>query len=405
MSIPFCLPLIDDDVIAEVNDVFKNTGWITSGPKVLELENEIQTLTNADKSICVNSWTSGAMLILRWFGVGPGDEVIIPSYTYAATALCVMNMGAKPVMVDILDDFTIDTSKLKQAINTKTKVVMPVDIGGWPADYDSIMEIISSDVIRKKFRPNSKNQKKLNRVLVISDAAHSLGAKYKSKNIGSVTDITIFSFHSVKNITTGEGGAICLKLPNSFDSEEEYKFLKALSLNGQNKSAFDKNKIGGWRYDIIDQGLKINMTDVNAAIGLAQIRKYKSKLLLERKTIFNFYNKFFEDFDWAILPISKINESETSYHLYMLRINNISESQRDQMIHYISSKKVGVNVHYIPMPMLTLFKNKNYNISNYPKTYEMYSNEISLPVYNNISIDDLEVVCKTVKLAYQNLGI
>ena len=288
MSIPFCLPLIDDDVIAEVNDVFKNTGWITSGPKVLELENEIQTLTNADKSICVNSWTSGAMLILRWFGVGPGDEVIIPSYTYAATALCVMNMGAKPVMVDILDDFTIDTSKLKQAINTKTKVVMPVDIGGWPADYDSIMEIISSDVIRKKFRPNSKNQKKLNRVLVISDAAHSLGAKYKSKNIGSVTDITIFSFHSVKNITTGEGGAICLKLPNSFDSEEEYKFLKALSLNGQNKSAFDKNKIGGWRYDIIDQGLKINMTDVNAAIGLAQIRKYKSKLLLERKTIFNF---------------------------------------------------------------------------------------------------------------------
>ena len=210
--------------------------------------------------------------MLRWFNVGIGDEVIIPSYTYSATALCVMNMGATPVMVDVQDDFTINPENLSKKINSKTKVIMPVDIGGLPCDYDSINRIVSNKNVKELFVPNGDKQKILGRILIIGDCAHSIGSIYNNKPIGLATDISIFSFHSVKNITTGEGGAICLNLPKQFDHEIEYRFLKALSLNGQTKSAFEKNKVGSWRYDIIDQGLKIYMPDVCAALGLAQIK-------------------------------------------------------------------------------------------------------------------------------------
>ncbi len=405
MNVPFCLPLIDSDVVREVNDVFNNTGWITSGPKVIQFENQIKKLTKSDCTICVNSWTSGAMLILRWYGVGPGDEVIIPSYTYSATALCVLNMGAKPVMVDVNDDFTINCSQVESKINSKTKIIMPVDIGGWPANYELLNSIVRKSSVVNQFKPNSTKQKILNRILIVSDAAHSIGANYKSKPVGSATDITIFSFHSVKNITTGEGGAICLKLPTVFDFNDEYSYIKALSLNGQNKSALEKNKVGGWRYDIIDQGLKVNMTDVSASIGLSQIKRYINKLLPERKNIFDYYNKFFQKFRWAITPEKKSDFSESSCHLYMLRINGINEKDRDKMIEYISSKKVGVNVHYIPMPMLTLFKNLGYDIKDFPNTYKLYSNEISLPIYNGLSTEKLDYVCKVVSDAYNYLKI
>ena len=403
MNIPFSLPVINQDVIDEMMDCLTNTGWLTTGPKTKELEKEFELLTKAEAVLCVNSWTSGAMLMLRWFGIKPGDEVIIPAYTYSATALCVMNMGAIPVMVDVDDDFNINLDKIKEAITPNTKVIIPVDIGGWPCDYDAIMALINQKEIKSLFKPDGNVQEKLSRILVISDAAHSIGAIYKGSITGTATDITVFSLHSVKNITTGEGGAICINLPKPFNNKDVLQYLRYLSLNGQTKSAFEKSKVGGWRYDIVDQGLKVNMPDICAAVGLAQIKQYKNKLLPERKDIFKYYDNHFSKYEWAKLPPSNDAFRESSYHLYMLRINDINEQQRDQMIEYISSKGVAVNVHYIPMPMLTLFKNKGYKIEDYPKTYNLYANEISLPIYNNLNKLQLEKITKTLCQAYKSL--
>ena len=403
MIIPFSLPVINQDVIDEMMDCLTNTGWLTTGPKTKELEKEFELLTKAEAVLCVNSWTSGAMLMLRWFGVKPGDEVIIPAYTYSATALCVMNLGATPVMVDVGDDFNINLDKIKEAITIKTKAIIPVDIGGWPCDYDAIMALINQKEIKSLFKPDGKVQEKLGRIFVISDAAHSIGAIYKGSISGTATDITVFSLHSVKNITTGEGGAICINLPKPFNNKDVLQYLRSLSLNGQTKSAFEKSKVGGWRYDIVDQGLKVNMPDICAAVGLAQIKQYKNKLLPERKDIFKYYDNHFSKYEWAKLPPSNDAFRESSYHLYMLRINDINEQQRDQMIGYISSKGVAVNVHYIPMPMLTLFKNKGYKIEDYPKTYNLYANEISLPIYNNLNKLQLEKITNTICQAYKSL--
>ena len=403
MKIPFSLPVINQDVITEMMDCLTSTGWLTTGPKTKALEKEFEKLTKAEAVLCVNSWTSGAMLMLRWFGVKAGDEVIIPAYTYSATALCVMNMGATPVMVDVNDDFNINVANIKKAITPKTKVIIPVDIGGWPCDYDAIMDLVNQKEIISLFKPEVDVQKKLGRILVISDAAHSIGATYKGSITGTATDITVFSLHSVKNITTGEGGAICINLPKPFDNKNVLQYLRYLSLNGQTKSAFEKSKVGGWRYDIVDQGLKVNMPDICAAVGLAQIKDYKNKLLPERKDIFSYYNNYFSKYEWAKLPPSINGISESSYHLYMLRINHINEDQRDQMIEYITSKDVAVNVHYIPMSMLTLFKNKGYKIEDYPNTYNLFANEISLPIYNNLSKINLEKITNTIDEAYNSL--
>ena len=403
MKIPFSLPVINQDVITEMMDCLTSTGWLTTGPKTKALEKEFEKLTKAEAVLCVNSWTSGAMLMLRWFGVKAGDEVIIPAYTYSATALCVMNMGATPVMVDVNDDFNINVANIKKAITQKTKVIIPVDIGGWPCDYDAIMGLVNQKEIISLFSPEVDVQKKLGRILVISDAAHSIGATYKGSITGTATDITIFSLHSVKNITSGEGGAICINLPKPFNNKNILQYLRYLSLNGQTKSAFEKSKVGGWRYDIVDQGLKVNMPDICAAVGLAQIKDYKNKLLPERKDIFSYYNNYFSKYEWAKLPPSINGISESSYHLYMLRINHINEDQRDQMIEYITSKDVAVNVHYIPMSMLTLFKNKGYKIEDYPNTYSLFANEISLPIYNNLSKINLEKITNTIDEAYNSL--
>lgn len=400
MPIPFALPLIDQPVIDEMMDTLTNTGWLTSGPKVIAFEKALENLTSASAVLCVNSWTSGAMLMLRWFGIGPGDEVIITSYTYSATALCVMNIGAVPVMVDSADDFNIDPGKIQAAITERTKAIIPVDLGGWPCDYDEINKVVSAPKVISKFNPANERQEKLGRILVLSDAAHSIGATYKGRQAGVLTDITVFSFHSVKNITCGEGGAICLNLPPPFDIAEEKTFLKAYALNGQTKSAFEKNEVGGWKYDIIDQGLKVNMPDVCAAIGLAQIGRYELELLPERKEIFNYYLTAFSAYDWAVLPPFETPEKSSSCHLFLLRIKDISEGQRDEMISYISKKGVGVNVHYIPMPKLTLFKNKGYRLEDYPQTFANYKGEISLPIYNGLTFEQLEEVVSTVVQAY-----
>ena len=404
MKIPFSPPFIDEDVINEVVDTLKS-GWITTGPKVKALEQEVCKLTGAPEALGVNSWTSGAILVLKWFGVKEGDEVIIPAYTYSATALAVLHCGATPVMVDVNDDFTVNVEKIKAAVTDKTKVIMPVDIAGLPCDYDPINELVNSAEVKSKFNPNSENQKKLGRILVLSDAAHSVGAFYKGNPAAILTDVTIFAFHAVKNITTAEGGAICINLPAPFDNAEEYKIMRLWTLNGQTKDAFTKSQGGGssWKYDIVFQGLKINMPDVCAAVGLAQIRKYDDVIMAERKRVAERYHEFFSKKDWAQLPIIEDEKRRSCYHLYALRINNISEEQRDEMMEHIAADEVSVNVHFIPMPMLTLFKDLGYKIENYPVSYDNYSREISLPIYPQLTNEQIDFICKSIEKAYEKV--
>src|SRR5690554_120640 len=402
MKIPFAPPYITEDVINEVTDSLRS-GWITTGPKVKALEEKIKAYSGAKQVLCVNSWTSGAILMMRWLGIKEGDEVIVPAYTYSATALAVYHAGGTPVMVDSGKDFNISVEEIRKAITPKTKAILPVDIGGFPRDYDEIMKMVNAPEIKNSFNDTSPIQEKLGRILVLNDAAHSLGATYANGvKTGSETDIAIFSLHAVKNITTAEGGAICLNLPAPFDNEALYKELRQMSLNCQTKDAFSKSKAGGWKYDIIGFGMKINMADVNAAIELAQIRQYDN-LLQERQRIFHKYNDAFSKFDWAVLPPEKENGRRTSYHIYALRINNFTEEQRDAMIEEITNHDVSVNVHFIPMPMLTFFKDLGYDIINYPVAYNNYKSEISLPIFPQLTDEEVEYVIKTVVDAYQKV--
>jgi dTDP-4-amino-4,6-dideoxygalactose transaminase len=401
-KIPFSPPFVDEDVVAEVIDSL-TSGWITTGPKVKALEEEICKLTSVEHSVCVNSWTSGAILVLKWFGVKEGDEVIVPAYTYSATALAVLHCGATPVMVDVLSDFTIDVNAIEKAITSRTKVIMPVDIAGWPADYGAVNSLVNNDSVKQKFIPSSDKQMLLGRILVVSDAAHSIGAHYKGIQSGKLTDLTIFSFHAVKNVTTAEGGAICINLPSPFIVEEEYKLMKLYTLNGQNKDAFTKSQAGGWKYDILFAGLKVNLPDLNAAVGLAQIRKYDSYILLERKRVALRYHDFFSQYDFFQLPPLQDEKRESCYHLYALRIKDISEEQRDAMMEEIAAAGVSVNVHFIPMPMLTVFKNLGYTIADYPVSYDNFSREISLPIYPQLSAEQIDYICKAVLDAYKKV--
>ncbi len=405
MKINFSPPYVDDKVIEEVVDTLKS-GWITSGPKGLELEEEIRRLTGAKEVLCVNSWTSGAIMMLKWLGVKAEDEVIIPAYTYAATALAVLHAGAKPVIVDVGDDFNISVEAIRKAITPRTKAIIPVDVAGFPCDYDQIMSLVNDSEIISLYKTESEIQQKIGRILVINDAAHSLGAMYKdSIRTGSETDIAIFSLHAVKNVTTAEGGAICLNLPErSFDNEQLRKELKQMTLNCQTKDALTKSKAGGWKYDIVGFGMKINLPDVNAAIGLAQIRQY-GVLMNKRKEVFNRYNKAFGSFDWAVLPPGKLNGKESSYHLYALRISGINEEERNQIIQEIASKDVSVNVHFIPLPMLTFFKDMGFDIKNYPVSYRNYACEISLPIYPQLTDEEVDCVIAAVVEAYEKIKI
>ncbi len=400
VSIPFSLPLLDESVVNEVVDALTVTGWITSGPKVQEFEKEIGDYVGCPHTIAASSWTTGTMVVLRWLGVGPGDEVIVPAYTYCATALAVMNLGATPVMVDVEEPFHLAIDQLEAAITERTKAIIPVDLGGWPCDYDKILQVLDSDTVATKFQPQGRVQEQLGRPLVIADAAHSLGATRNGKQVGRLTDVTVFSFHSVKNLTTGEGGMICLNLPDGFDAEEERKIVKYLSLNGQTKTALEKSTVGGWRYDIVDQGFKANMPDLCAAVGLAQIRQYESNMLPERQRIFEGYNSAFADHDWAILPSMSDEVSQSSLHLYQLRIDGIDEEKRNAMMRSIAESGVGVNVHYVPMPMLTLFKDRGFDISDFPNAFRLYQNEITLPVYNGLTEESVQIVAESVIDAY-----
>lgn len=394
--IPFSPPRIDDKIIAEVVDTLKS-GWITTGPKTKLFEKRLTEYTGGKSTLCVNSATAGLEIALRWFGVTHGDEVIVPAYTYCATANVVVHCGARPVMVDVKgDDFDIDVEKIRAAITDRTKVIMPVDIAGMPCDYDEIMSLANEEGIRRKFSPNNEIQKQLGRIMVLADSSHSVGAMYKGKHTGSLTDVTVFSFHAVKNLTTAEGGAVIFNLPEPFDNEEIYKFLCVLSLHGQNKDALAKTK-GNWKYDVITAGFKMNMTDIMASMGLVELARYDDDTLVKRKKIFDFYSSQFKGDSRFVLPVYETPDKRTSYHVYTLRVKNASEEQRNEIIRRINGKEVSVNVHFQPLPLLSFYSGLGYKMSDYPQAYDNYKCEISLPVYYDLTDEQMQIVADAVK--------
>lgn len=397
-SIPFSPPFINEEVEAEVMDALRS-GWITTGPKVKQLEDAFNSKYGFDASIGVNSWTSGAILVLRWLGVKPGDEVIVPAYTYSATALAVLHAGATPVMVDINDDFNIDVTQVKNAITQRTKAIIGVDLGGLPADYNGLWAVVESEDVKGKFVPESPVQEQFMRPMLIADSAHSFGAEFKMR----WADIIIFSLHAVKNLTSAEGGVISLNLPKPFNNKELYPLFRRLTLNGQSKDALDKSKAGSWRYDIVEMGMKCNLPDVNAAIALGQLKSWDI-IERRRREIFSKYQSFFSGFTWAQLPVVETSlHDQSSCHLYLLRVKGIDESTRDRIIERISQTGVAVNVHFIPMPMLSLFKNLGYSIEEYPSAYENYSREISLPIYPSLTDENIGIICNEVSRAVKEI--
>ncbi|QBD85153.1 DegT/DnrJ/EryC1/StrS aminotransferase family protein [Clostridium tetani] len=376
-KIPFSPPDITREEIDEVVKVLES-GWITSGPKVTEFENIMANYCNTNHSVAIASATSGMELILKVFDIKKGDEVITTPYTYTSTSNIILHRGIKPTFVDVKkDSFLIDIDKLEKAINSKTKAIITVDFAGVPVDYDKVREVL----------------KKLGRedIILISDSAHSYGASYKGKKVGGQFDFHVFSFHAVKNLTTAEGGGITYNDNNFKGREDLTKEFKYTSLNGQSKDALSKMKAGAWRYDVLTDGLKCNMTDMQAAIGVVQMKRYES-LLEKRKAIFNVYSNKLKDKDWAITPFDKNEEMETSYHLYPLRIKGFEEEDRGAVIEELANKNIATNVHFIPLPMLTVYKNLGYKIEDYPNAYNQYKNEISVPVYSTLTLEDAEYV-------------
>jgi dTDP-4-amino-4,6-dideoxygalactose transaminase len=381
--IPFSPPHIDQKIIDEVTKVLKS-GWITTGPRTKLFEKELSKYCGNKATLCLNSATAGLEIMLRWFGVKEGDEVILPAYTYSATANVVVHCGATPVFVDVNPtDFNISIANIEKAITSKTKVIMPVDFGGYVCDYDELNALVVKH--KTTFTAQTDEQKTLGRILILSDSAHSFGAWYKGKRAGSLTDISVFSFHAVKNLTTAEGGAVALNLPAPFDNEAVYKALCVKTLHGQDKDALAKTVKGNWRYDIVEAGYKCNMTDIMAAIGLVELERYDGDTLKIREHIFEQYDTAFSKYDWAQLPEYKINGKTSCYHLYPLRIKGITEAQRDAIIKEVFEYDVSVNVHFIPVPMMSFYKNLGYDIKNYPVTFDNYSREISLPVYYDLN--------------------
>lgn len=396
--IPFSPPRMDQKIVDAVVDTLYS-GWITTGPKTKRFEKKLTEYGGHKITLCVSSASAGLELMLRWFGVKPGDEVIVPAYTYSATANVVVHCGARVIFVDAGPDFNINVDAIRKVITPRTKVIMPVDIAGWPCDYESINALVTELKIKSLFRAESDIQEKLGRILVLSDAAHSIGAEYHGKKAGNLTDITVYSFHAVKNLTTAEGGAVCLNLPPPFDHDAIYKALNAKSLHGQTKDALAKTQIGSWRYDIIEPGYKYNMTDIQAAMGLVELERYDSDMLVRRKTIFDRYAAAFIQYPWAQLPEYERAGRHSSYHVFLLRIRNISETQRDQIIKEIFARDVAVNVHFVPLPMMTYYRESGYRMEDYPVAFDNYSREISLPVYYDLSDENVDTVVAAVVAA------
>ena len=387
-NIPFSPPDMTEAEICEVADALRS-GWITTGPRTKEFEKLIAEYCNTDKSVCLNSATACMELALRVLGVGPGDEVITPAYTYTATASVVCHVGAKVVMVDTApDSFEMDYDKLEAAVTERTKVVIPVDLGGVVCDYDRIFEIVE----RKKalFAPSNDIQSAFGRVIVMADAAHAFGARRQGKMCGEIADFTSFSFHAVKNLTTAEGGALTWRTVPGLDNEWLYSQFQLLSLHGQNKDALAKTKLGAWKYDIVAPYYKCNMTDIMAAIGLVQFRRYP-ELLRRRREIIERYDAALEHCDVRVLRHFG-DDFASSGHLYLVRVAGCDEEARNSIIERMAERGIACNVHYRPLPMMTAYKSQGFDIADYPNAYAQYCNEITLPLHTRLSDEDVEYV-------------
>lgn len=388
MNIPFSPPDISEEEIEEVVDALKS-GWITTGPKTKRLEKELLQFTGTNVGVCLNSQTAAAEMTLRVLGIGPGDEVITSAYTYTATASVVDHVGAKLVLVDIQEDsLEMDYDKAAELINENTKAIIPVDLAGIPCDYDRIFELVENK--KELFRANNDLQKAFNRIIVIADTAHALGASYKGNKIGSVADFSNFSFHAVKNFTTAEGGYATWKDREGIDNEALYKQYQLLSLHGQSKDALNKTKLGSWEYDVMGPWYKCNMTDVLASIGLAQVRRYP-ELLKRRKSIIEKYDKIFRPLGVETLNHFDDNH-ESSGHLYITRIPGIDTDSRNKIIEEMAQVGIACNVHYKPLPLLTAYKNLGFDIKDYPNAYDHYKNEITLPLHTKLTDEEVDYV-------------
>lgn len=388
MKIPFSPPDITELEIEQVVEALKS-GWITTGPKTKALEQKIADFCGTDKAVCLNSQTACAEMALRVLGIGPGDEVIVPAYTYTATASVVCHVGAKLVMVDIQpDSLEMDYDQLEAAITENTKVIIPVDLAGIPCDYDRIFSIVEKK--RELFTPSNDIQRAMGRISINTDAAHAFGASWHGKRVGSIADFTAFSFHAVKNLTTAEGGALTWRDIPGIDNEAIYKQIQLLSLHGQSKDALAKTQLGAWEYDIVGPWYKCNMTDVAAAMGLAQMQRYDA-LLSRRKDIIQRYDAAFKPLGVQVLK-HYTEDYQSSGHLYITRIPGITSDQRNEIIIRMAEQGIACNVHYKPLPMMTAYKNLGFDVADYPNAYRYFANEITLPLHTKLTNKEVQYV-------------
>lgn len=387
-KIPFSPPDIGEKEIVAVGEVLRS-GWITTGPQTKEFERRIAAYCHTEKAVCLNSATACMESVLRLLGIGPGDEVIVPAYTYTATASVVCHVGAKLVLIDVgQDSFELDYERIASLITEKTKVIMPVDLGGVMCDYERIRSAVMSK--QSLFVPANELQQKIGHVVILADAAHAFGAQRQGAMCGSVADFTSFSFHAVKNLTTAEGGAVTWRTIPGVDNEWIYKQFQLLSLHGQSKDALAKTQLGAWEYDIVSPAYKCNMTDIMAAIGLAQLERY-ADLLARRKEIIDRYDRVL-----AKAPVRVLKHFGTDYrssgHLYLVRLTGKTAEERNRVIEQMAERGIATNVHYKPLPMMTAYKRLGFDIADYPNAYAMYENEITLPLHTRLSDADVDYV-------------
>ena len=393
MKIPFSPPDLTDAEIEEVASAIKS-GWITTGPKTKELEREVAALCHTNKAVCLSSQTSCAEMALRLLGIGEDDEVIVPAYTYTASAEIVCHVGARLIFIDSQpDSLEMDYDAVEKAITDKTKAIIPVDIGGVPCDYDRIFSIVEKK--KELFTPSNDIQSKFGRIIVCADTAHAFGSTWHGKPIGSVADFSAFSFHAVKNFTTAEGGALTWKPREDLNDEEIYKQVQLYSLHGQSKDALSKNQLGAWEYDILGPWYKCNMTDIHAAIGLAQMERYPA-LLKRRREIIEKYDRAFKPLGVHTLP-HFTDEHISSGHLYLTRIfkkngEPVSDGERREIILKLAERGITTNVHYKPLPMMTGYKKLGFDIKDYPNAYAHYANEISLPLFSRLTDEEVDYI-------------
>lgn len=390
MKIPFSPPDITEAEIEEVAEALRS-GWITTGPKTKELEREVAAFCGTNRAVCLNSQTACGEMTLRVLGVGEGDEVITSAYTYTASASVVCHVGAKLVLVDTQkDSLEMDYDKLEAAITEKTKVIIPVDLGGVPCDYDRIFSIVEKK--KALFHPTNELQKAIGRVIVMADAAHAFGATWKGRPVGSIADFSNFSFHAVKNFTTAEGGAATWRSIEGVDDEALYHQYQLLSLHGQSKDALAKTQLGAWEYDIVGPWYKCNMTDMAAGLGLAQMKRYEG-LLARRKEIIGKYDEAFRPLGIEVLDHYS-EKHQSSGHLYITRIPGITLEQRHEIIVKMAEAGIACNVHYKPLPMMTAYKNLGFDIQDYPNAYERFANEITLPLHTKLTDEEVDYVAE-----------